>query len=91
MARLFVSQSSIATVEMQITKEDSQRKIVMQIWSLGQRYVLVRIRQPQEDAGTAILKDWQQGLDVSAESQPHGRDAGFDDDDLVDGQRLHPQ
>jgi outer membrane lipoprotein-sorting protein len=55
-ARLFVSQSSIATVEMQITKADWQRKISMQFWSLGESNVLVRIRQPQEDAGTAILK-----------------------------------
>lgn len=55
-ARLFMSQSSIATVEMEITKEDSRRTIVMQLWTLGQRYVLVRIRKPQEDAGTAILK-----------------------------------
>src|SRR5208283_4792457 len=34
--RLFISQSSIATMEMQITKEDWQRKISMQFWSLGE-------------------------------------------------------
>lgn len=55
-ARLFISQSSIATVEMQITKEDWQRNISMQFWSLGESNILVRIRRPQEDAGTAILK-----------------------------------
>ncbi len=55
-ARLFISQSSIATVGMQITKEDWQRKISMQFWSLGESNILVRIRSPQEDAGTAILK-----------------------------------
>lgn len=55
-ARLFVSQSSIATVEMQITKADFQRKISMQFWSLGDSNILVRIRRPPEDAGTAILK-----------------------------------
>ncbi len=55
-ARLFVSQSSIATVNMQITKEDSQRTISMQLWSLDESKILVRIRQPPEDAGTAILK-----------------------------------
>jgi len=55
-SRLFVSQSSIATVEMQITKDDWQRKISMQFWSLGESNILVRIRRPQEDAGTAILK-----------------------------------
>jgi outer membrane lipoprotein-sorting protein len=55
-ARLFISQSSIATVEMQITKEDLQRKITMQFWSVGESNILIRIRSPQEDAGTAILK-----------------------------------
>jgi outer membrane lipoprotein-sorting protein len=55
-ARLFTSQSSIATVEMQITKPDFQRTISMQFWSVGESKILVRIRQPQEDAGTAILK-----------------------------------
>ena len=55
-ARLFISQSSIATVEMQITKEDWQRDISMQFWSLGESNILIRIRRPQEDAGTAILK-----------------------------------
>jgi len=55
-ARLFISQSSIATLEMQITKEDLQRKIAMQFWSVGEANILIRIRSPQEDAGTAILK-----------------------------------
>jgi outer membrane lipoprotein-sorting protein len=55
-ARLFISKSSIATVEMQITKEDLQRTISMQFWSLGESNLLLRIRRPPEDAGTAILK-----------------------------------
>jgi len=55
-AQLFVSQSSIANLELQIVKEDWQRKISMQLWTLGESNILVRIRQPQEDAGTAILK-----------------------------------
>jgi outer membrane lipoprotein-sorting protein len=55
-ARLFISKSSIATMEMQITKQDLQRTISMQFWSLGESNILIRIRRPQEDAGTAILK-----------------------------------
>ena len=55
-ARLFISKSSIATMEMQITKQDLQRKISMQFWSLGESNILIRIRRPQEDAGAAILK-----------------------------------
>jgi outer membrane lipoprotein-sorting protein len=54
--RLFISQSSIATVDMQITGEDWQRKISMRFWSLGESNILIRILGPQEDAGTAILK-----------------------------------
>src|ERR1700736_1634184 len=55
-ARLFISRSCIATVEMQITKADRQRKITMQFWSVGESNLLLRISQPPEDAGTAILK-----------------------------------
>jgi outer membrane lipoprotein-sorting protein len=55
-ARLFSSQSSIATVEMQITQADFQRRISMQFWSQGESKILIRISQPLEDAGTTILK-----------------------------------
>lgn len=55
-ASLFSSKSSIATVKMQIFNEDGQRDISMQIWSLGDK-VLVRITNPQDEAGTAILKE----------------------------------
>lgn len=54
--RLYTSQSTIATVEMRIMKDDWQRNVSMQFWSLGESNILVRIRSPQEDAGTAILK-----------------------------------
>ena len=56
-SRLFVSQSTIATMEMQITKRGRQRKISMEFWSLDESDILLRIRSPQEDAGTAILKE----------------------------------
>jgi outer membrane lipoprotein-sorting protein len=55
-ARLFISQSSTATVKMQITKDDWIRNISMQFWSLGESNIRVRILPPQEDAGTVILK-----------------------------------
>jgi len=56
-SRLFASQSTIATMEMQITKRGRQRKISMEFWSLDESDILLRIRSPQEDAGTAILKE----------------------------------
>jgi outer membrane lipoprotein-sorting protein len=55
-SRLFVGQSTIATVEMQVTKPDLQRKITMQLWSVDESNILIRIRSPREDAGTSILK-----------------------------------
>lgn len=56
MARLFSSESSIATANMQISNEDGQRNVSMKIWSLGAENVLLRINSPQEEAGTAILR-----------------------------------
>jgi hypothetical protein len=53
---LFSSKSSVATVKMQISNEDGKRDISMKIWSLGDK-VLVRIISPQDEAGTAILKE----------------------------------
>jgi len=55
-ARLSSSKSSIATVEMQITNENWQRNISVQIWALGEDKVRVRIGSPREDAGTGVLK-----------------------------------
>jgi outer membrane lipoprotein-sorting protein len=55
-AGLFSSKSSIATVKMQISNEDGQRDLSMKIWSLGDK-VLIRIISPQDEAGTAILKE----------------------------------
>src|ERR1700691_604405 len=59
-AHLFSSKSSIATVKMQINNEDGQRDISMKIWSLGDK-LLLRITSPQDQAGTAVLKE---GSDV---------------------------
>jgi len=53
-ARPFSSNSTIATVTMQISNEEGQRNLSMKIWSQGDK-VLVRITSPQDQAGTAIL------------------------------------
>ena len=55
-ASLFSSKSSIATVNMQISNEDGQHALSMKIWSEGDK-VLVRITSPQDEAGTAVLKE----------------------------------
>jgi len=54
-ARLYSSNSSIATVKMEIENENGAKALSMKIWSLGEK-VLVRIDSPQDEAGTAILK-----------------------------------
>jgi hypothetical protein len=55
-ASLFSSKSSVATVNMQISNEDGQHALSMKIWSEGDK-VLVRITSPQDEAGTAVLKE----------------------------------
>jgi outer membrane lipoprotein-sorting protein len=55
-AGLFSSKSSIATVKMQIVSADGQRDLSMKIWSHGDK-VLIRITSPENEAGTAILKE----------------------------------
>lgn len=52
---LFSSKSSQATVKMQIINQDGQRTLEMNIWTLGDK-VLVQIKNPPDEAGTAILK-----------------------------------
>jgi len=54
-ADLFRSNSSVATLKMQISGEDGRHDRSMKIWSLGEK-TLVRIDSPQDEAGTAILK-----------------------------------
>lgn len=54
-ADLFSSNSSIASVKMQISNEDGQRDLSMKVWSRGDK-VLVVITAPQNEAGIAILK-----------------------------------
>ena len=89
-AHLFGSKSSIATVKMQITNEDCQRNISMKIWSLGDK-ILVRIRNPPDQAGTAILKVGSNIWYYLPKTNRTVKLPGVDDDDPVDGQRLHPR
>lgn len=56
-SRLLIGKwSTVATMEMQITKQDLRREIAIKFWSLGESNILIRIYRPQEDAGSAILK-----------------------------------
>ena len=71
-ARLFTSQTSNATVDMQITKPDFQRKISMQFWSVGE-FEDSRPHSPTAGGRRhGHPESWRQRLDVSAESQPYG-------------------
>src|SRR5579864_2466319 len=54
-ARLLSGQSSIATLQMQVSGEDGQRDLAMKAWTQGDN-ALVRVISPDKDAGTAILK-----------------------------------
>ncbi|MBI3801611.1 MAG: outer membrane lipoprotein-sorting protein [Deltaproteobacteria bacterium] len=54
--QLLRGQSSSGTVQMQISTVHWQRDLSLHIWSLGTEHVLIRITNPQKEAGTATLK-----------------------------------
>jgi len=54
--QLLRGQSSSGTVRMQISTENWQRGLSMHILSLGTDHALIRITDPQKEAGTATLK-----------------------------------
>lgn len=54
--RLLRGESSVGTIEMQITTKNWQRTLLLKIWSRGTDEVLIRILQPTKEAGTATLK-----------------------------------
>ena len=53
--RVLRGSSSHGMATMQVTTENWERQMTMEIWSLGTEYSLVRLRAPQKEAGTATL------------------------------------
>ncbi|WP_396587608.1 outer membrane lipoprotein-sorting protein [Bermanella sp. R86510] len=56
MDELYRMESSQASMRMTIETPDWQRTLMMDTWSLGMDYTLVRITSPKKDAGIATLK-----------------------------------
>ena len=54
--RLLRGDSSRGVATMEVVTEHWERRMTMEIWSLGTDYSLVRLRAPQREAGTATLK-----------------------------------
>ena len=54
--RLLRGDSSRGVATMEVVTEHWERRMTMEIWSLGTDYSLVRLRAPQKEAGTATLK-----------------------------------
>jgi outer membrane lipoprotein-sorting protein len=54
--RLLRGESSHGTAVMEVVTENWERRLTMEIWSLGTEYALVRIVSPAKEAGTATLK-----------------------------------
>ncbi len=54
--RLLRGDSSQGVATMEVVTEHWERRMTMEIWSLGTDYSLVRLRAPQREAGTATLK-----------------------------------
>ncbi|MDE0395601.1 MAG: outer membrane lipoprotein-sorting protein [Gammaproteobacteria bacterium] len=54
--RLLRGDSSRGVATMEVVTENWERRMTMEIWSLGTDYSLVRLLEPQREAGTATLK-----------------------------------
>ena len=54
--RLLRGDSSRGVAAMEVVTENWERRMTMEIWSLGTDYSLVRLLEPQREAGTATLK-----------------------------------
>ncbi len=54
--RMLRGESSRGVATMEVVTEHWERRMTMEIWSLGTDYSLVRLRAPQREAGTATLK-----------------------------------
>ncbi len=54
--RMLRGDSSRGVATMEVVTEHWERRMTMEIWSLGTDYSLVRLRAPQREAGTATLK-----------------------------------
>ncbi len=54
--RLLRGNSSVGTVEMEISTQNWRRSLSLRIWSLETERVLIRIDQPKREAGTTTLK-----------------------------------
>ena len=53
--RLLRGDSSRGVATMEVVTENWERRMTMELWSLGTEYSLVRLRAPQREAGTATL------------------------------------
>ena len=56
MDRLYRSDSSHATIEMQIVTENWERTTIMEVWSRGMDDTLIKILSPLKDKGIKTLK-----------------------------------
>jgi len=56
MDELFRSNSSVATMKMQIITPNWQRTLTMQSWTLGMDDTFIRVLSPKKDRGVATLK-----------------------------------
>ena len=56
MSRLYRSDSSHATIEMQIVTENWERTTIMEVWSRVMDYTLIKILSPRKDKGIKTLK-----------------------------------
>ncbi|KPK05646.1 MAG: hypothetical protein AMS20_06030 [Gemmatimonas sp. SG8_28] len=54
--RIMRGESSHGTATMEVVTENWERRMSMEVWSLGTEYSLIRITAPKKEQGTATLK-----------------------------------
>ncbi len=53
--RILRGESSRGLATMEVVTENWERQVTIELWSLGTDYSLIRVREPQKEAGTATL------------------------------------
>ena len=87
--RLLRGDSSHGVAMMEVVTEHWERRITLELWSLGTDYSLVRIQAPAKEAGTATLMAGDDIWNYLPKVDRTIKVPRFDDGGLLDGIPLH--
>ena len=87
--RLLRGDSSHGVATMEVVTEHWQRRITMELWSLGTDYSLVRVQAPAKEAGTATLMADDDIWNYLPKVDRNDQGSRIHDGRLLDGLPLH--